>query len=854
MRSFNCFYKKLSKYIALLILSLSTFSVHANNHWVDSRMHKGDFPLVTKKQSAPLVIASEDFKVVSIAVQDLAQDIERVTGQKPRVLSGVSESKKTQNVVYIGTLGKSPVIDELIANGKLDVAQLRGKWESFLIALIDNPQPGIKQALVIIGSDRRGTAYGVYELSQAIGVSPWYWWADVTPEKKSALYISAGTRQFGPPSVKYRGIFINDEGWGMHPWAAKTFEPENGGIGPKTYQKIFELLLRLKANTLWPAMHPVTKPFNYFAQNAQLADDYAIVMGSSHAEPMLRNNVGEWSLPHEQYNYLDHRKQVYSYWQERMQTNGKFENIYTMGMRGIHDSYMQGPVDDSGRISLLEKIFTDQRELISKHTDLPVSQTPQMFCAYKEVLGLYRQGLQVPDDVTIVWPDDNFGYVRNFANAQERNRSGGFGVYYHLSYLGAPLSYLWLNTTPPALIWEEMSKSYAMGADRIWIANIGDLKPAEIGAELFFQMAWDINRWQLHNQQDFLRTWAAREFGETHATEIAALMKEYYHLNYQRKPEHLQWWLSRTSPRLSDFNEEEAYSRLQAFRKLREGVDRLRKKIPHEKRFAFFELVGYPIHGSALANIRFLEGEAGDQQAAVAADTELREQTDLWNSWLANGKWKHFMAVEPATNEWDKYRLFPWVMPGTAAHLRNHLKPQLALNATATGQLSFAIEAENFIRKEDKSNASWEIIEGLGRTVRGAVGLYPVETKSFSTNSLTQLAPSLEYPVSFSRTGDIELEFYLVPTHPIAGSVLRFAVSLDNSAPQMIELDVKDGTDVWAQGVLSATRKVTARLTVLKKGKQVLRIYGVDTGVLLDKIVINIDGLPASYLGLPAQS
>lgn len=854
-------YKRLLLCIGLLYFLLVAITAQAQAqtkfNWVDSRAHSGDFPLVAKKQPAPIVVAAEDFKVVEIAAQDLAQDINRVTGHKPLIVStnqNALQDLKTP-AVFIGTLGRSPFIDNLVATGKLDVSELRGKWESFLITVVEQPHAGMKRALVIVGSDRRGTAYGVYELSQAIGVSPWYWWADVVPEKKPALYVSAGIRQFGPPSVKYRGIFINDEGWGIHQWAAKTFEPENGGIGPKTYQKMFELMLRLKANTLWPAMHPVTKPFNDFPQHAQLADDYAIVMGSSHAEPMLRNNVGEWKLPHEHYNYLSHRTQVQGYWEARMQTNGKFENIYTMGMRGIHDSYMQGPRNDAERIELLQKIFTDQRTLIKKYTQQPVEQVPQMFCAYKEVLGLYRQGLHVPDDITIVWPDDNFGYMRNFANAEERNRAGGFGVYYHLSYLGAPMAYLWLNTTPPALIWQEMHKSYAMGADRIWIANVGDLKPAEIGTELFLQMAWDINRWQLHNQQDFLRTWAAREFGDKYATEIAGLMRDYYQLNYQRKPEHLQWWLPRSSPRLSDLNATERSERIEAFQQLRLRTEQLRKKISDAKQYAFFQLVSYPINGSALANIRFLQGERGNKTAALAADAQLNEETALWNNWLVDGKWKHFMAVEPASSEWDKYRIAPWEMPKAPPHHTANTESVTSAK-TQKPRYSFALEAENFSRKLDRSGTGWQVVAGLGRTGKGAVALYPVTAPASNIDKLPQQAPRLEYDVNFPKTGTVTLHFYLIPTHPLSGNKLRFAVALNNRPAQLVELDVNDGSTEWAQGVLNATRVVSSNMevtTASQTGTQTLQVYAVDAGVVLDKIVVDIDGLPASYLGLPEE-
>ena len=316
-------------------------------------------------------------------------------------------------------------------------------------------------------------------------------------------------------------------------------------------------------------MHPGTPPFNSIAANAALADKYAIIMGSSHAEPMLRNNVGEWEQDPNGFNYQTNRDGVHRYWEERVAANARYENMYTLGMRGIHDGVMQGPKSDAERAALLERIIADQRALLKKHVNPQVEQVPQLFVPYKEVLAQYQQGLKVPEDVTIMWTDDNFGYVRRFPTAAERQRSGGFGMYYHLSYLGSPLAYLWLSTTPPALVWEEMTRAYEAGAQRVWIANIGDLKPAEIGTEFFLQMAWDIKRWRADNLPDFLVEWAAREFGGRDAGEIAAIMQEYYRLNFRRRPEHLQWWLPKEQPRPAAWTLAEADARLREFAALR---------------------------------------------------------------------------------------------------------------------------------------------------------------------------------------------------------------------------------------------------------------------------------------------
>ena len=342
-------------------------------------------------------------------------------------------------MVYVGTLGHSPMVDGIIAARGVDVSAIRGKWESYEIVSVDAPAAGVEKGLLVMGSDRRGTAYGVFALSEAAGVSPWYWWADVPVVKHENLYVAGGVHVHGPPSVKYRGIFLNDEDWGLQPWAAKTFEPKPGGvgdIGPKTYAKIFELLLRLDANFCWPAMHPTTKAFNIYPENRQVADDYGIVMGSSHCEPMMRNNVTEWrdnsgrvgEAAAASYNYVTNRDGVLAYWKQRLVENGKFENVYTLGMRGIHDSDMAGGGTAREKAARLNQIVADQREFLKEVVNPDVSRVPQIFCPYKEVLTYYQNGAVPPEDVTLVWADDNFGYIRQLstpAEAEAERRGGG---------------------------------------------------------------------------------------------------------------------------------------------------------------------------------------------------------------------------------------------------------------------------------------------------------------------------------------------------------------------------------------------------------------------------------------------
>ena len=862
---------------ALLALLLAPAAVRAAGALLSAAPQPGDFPLVRGGAAAPIIFSAGDARVVDLAAHDLAADIERVTGQKPVVRTDTRDLRGP--AVWVGTLGKNPAIDALVDAGKLDVTALRGAWESFLIATVADPAPGVPSALVIAGSDRRGTAFGVYELSQGIGVSPWYWWADVAPARKSALAIAAGTRRFGPPSVKYRGLFINDEDWGLHVWAAKTFEPEHGGIGPKTYAKIFELLLRLKANTLWPAMHAVTKPFNSFPEDAPLADDYAIVMGPSHAEPMLRNNVGEW--PHDRdadYNYLTNRDGVLKYWEERVAANGRYENFYTLGMRGIHDSAMQGPKTNPERIATLEKIFADQRALLAHHVRPDIEHVPQLFCAYKEVLPLYRGGLRVPDDVTVMFPDDNFGYIRDYPAAAERNRAGGFGVYYHLSYLGAPMSYLWLSTTPPALVWEEMTKAYDAGAQTVWIANVGDLKPAEIDTEFFFQIAWDVHRWRRDNLENFLPEWAAREFGAEHAREIGGIMAEYYRLNFQRKPEHLQWWLPKETPRASNLTAEETAERLQEFRALELRAEKVSEFISPNRRDAFFELVNYPVVGSTLANERMFLAELSENErthddpnyskaalSAVGADRSLVRMTGFFNDRVAQGKWRELIALEPADNQWSSMRISKWKEPHweirdqspteaidqkPPAAAEDKALPVAHPTSHAPGGF-ISLEAEHFSRKTDRAGAAWEIVPGLGRTGEGSVAIFPLTAAGVAPEKIATDAPRLDYDVHFAAASELPVTVYLVPTHPLTGGALRFALALDDAPPQLVALEFKDGGAEWAQGVLNATRTVGVTLHVPSPGAHTLRVFGVDAGVVLDKIVIDCGGLLPSYLGPP---
>lgn len=614
------------------------------------------FVLCDGQNSMPIFVETNDDPAVLRAAGDLAADMARVTGRKPALPQNADGAT---NLIIAGTLGRSAVIDRLAAAGKIQAGDIRGGWESYLVQTVENPLPGVEAALVIAGSDRRGTIYGLYQVSEWIGVSPWYWWADVPPKRKDFLALRKGIFRQGPPAVKYRGIFLNDEDWGLRPWAAKTLEPDTGNIGPNTYARVFELLLRLRANYLWPAMHPGTPAFNSFPTNKAIAGLYGIVMGSSHCEQMLRDNIDEWKPEKNgEYNYVLNRDGVLKYWEERVRENAAFESVYTLGMRGISDGAMPGGGTASEKAARLQQIIQDQRGLLARYVNTNLDLVPQIFCPYKEVLDLYRLAPDIPPDITLLWPDDNYGYVRQFSNARERARPGGAGVYYHVSYWGRPQDYLWLCSTPPALIGEEMSKAFDYGANRVWVLNVGDLKPAEMDIEFFLKLAWNPHSWNASNTDLLMEQQFARDFGPEHAGEISAIFAEYNRLNFQRKPEHT----ASTGGEIfsSTANGDEAGQRLQSWRALGARAAALAGKLPAEMQDACFELVGYPVLCSLLMNEKWLALSRYQSFAkmgrpppldllarAQSAQNEIARETDIYNNRTAGGKWRYIMSDNP---------------------------------------------------------------------------------------------------------------------------------------------------------------------------------------------------------------
>jgi hypothetical protein len=635
------------------ITSLGTFAVSAapglglGAAIITSSPGASVVPLVSENNATSLYVDKQDHWGVLRAAADFQSDINSVTGVKPALLTTAPTNSRT--AVIIGTLGRSPLIDALARSGKLNVKSIRGKWESFVIANVAQPMPGLERALVIAGSDKRGTIYGIYEMSEQIGVSPWHWWADVPAKKQSALYAREGSWIQGPPAVKYRGIFINDEEPAFGKWSREKF----GGGNSKMYTHMFELLLRLRANYLWPAMW--TNAFNEDdPDNPRLADAYGIVMGTSHHEPMLRAHH-EWLAHRNEYgngewNYLTNEAGLKRFFRDGIRRNKAYESVITMSMRGDGDVAMPDAGGLEANKKLIERIIHDQQQIITEEMGIDQRQVPQLWALFTEVQKYYDAGLKVPDNVTLLFTDDNVGNLRRLPTPAERKRSGGSGIYFHMDMNGGPFSYKWLNSNPLPKIWEQMNLAHEYGANQIWIANVGDLKPLEVPIEFFLRLAWDPKKLGKDDIGAWTQRWAAREFGPDHAVEIADLVSKYAKYSAWRKPELVR------PDTFSLINYREAERVSEAWSTLAERASRLRTALPTVQQDAYYELVLHPI--LALSNFSEMYIAAGRnhlyaEQGRFAANTEAarvrelfkrdQELSDFYNTRLAGGKWNHMM-------------------------------------------------------------------------------------------------------------------------------------------------------------------------------------------------------------------
>ncbi len=699
------------------------------------------FVLSEAGAGAPLWWDPQDDSAVRHALADLRDDMARVTGAAPALhglaaAEGALPGAMRGDVVVAGTLGRSRLIDDLAARGRIDTAALQRTWEGLLIQTVADPWPGVSRALVIAGSDRRGTVFGLYTLCEQIGVSPWAWWADVPVRRRPALYMPMGWVHRDAPVVRYRGIFINDEAPALSGWVQQF----HGGFTHTFYARVYELLLRLRANLLWPAMWG-SSFFTDDPRNAELAHERGIVMGTSHHEPMQRAHR-EWGRPQPQgpWDYRRNAERLRGFWAggiERMQGR---ESMVTLGMRGDGDM----PMDGHGDVALLERIVADQRTLIEQVTVQPAERTPQVWALYKEVQDYVDHGMRVPDDVVMLFADDNWGNIRRLPTAQERQRRGGAGVYYHFDYVGGPRSYKWLNVTPIPKIWEQMHLAWQHGATSLWIANVGDIKPMEVPTEFFLRFAWNPATWPAERLPHYLREWATREFGAAQADEIADLVAQYTRMNGRRRPEQI------APQTFSLVNYGEAERVVAEWRALGERAERVLAALPPDYRDACYQLVVHPVlaagnlnelHVTVARNRLHARQErrsttllAERAQALFARDAELERR---YHEDVAGGKWNHLMSQ-------PRIGYTSWNQP------RRNVMPTL-LTLARPARASLGVMAEG-------SDEGRVVGEHPGRA-EDRLSLPPLEAHAASQ------APPGRWIELYSR-GDRACRFRIVPSVP----------------------------------------------------------------------------------------
>ncbi|MCF8358404.1 MAG: glycosyl hydrolase 115 family protein [Prolixibacteraceae bacterium] len=637
--------------------------------YVSETKHEGYFPLCNNNGATPFLTSSTEYAGVNRALTDLQNDVFKITGETPDLFEDVIPGAK--NLVIAGTLNKNLIIDSLVANHVIDTTGLTGKWEKFIIQTVANPFSAVDSALVIVGSDKRGTIFGIYDVSEQIGISPWHFWADVPAKEKEAIFIKPGKHTRGEPAVKYRGIFLNDEAPALSGWVSKTY----GFFNHQFYEEVFELILRLKGNFLWPAMWGKSF-FEDDELNPILADEYGIVISTSHHEPMLRAQK-DWSTHGKgDWNYETNADELKEFWREGIVRNEEKESIVTIGMRGDGDE----PMTTGTAIELLERIVADQRTIISNVTGEAPEKTPQVWALYKEVQDYYDQGMDVPDDVTLLFADDNWGNIRRLPAPGAPEREGGYGIYYHFDYVGGPRSYKWLNTNPLPRIWEQMNLAYQHGVETIWIVNVGDLKPMEFPASFFLDMAWNPEFWTAERMEAYHRLWTQQQFGENHAPAIGSFLARYGKYNGRRKPELLN------EQTYSLVNFREAESVLGDYKQLEHEVDSVAAILPGKLQDAYFQLVEHPV--DACANLHDMYFNLGKNymysfQGRTSTNDygekvkELfdkdAEITRYYHTQVADGKWDRMMSQphigytswsDPSTNiEPEVYEI---KVPGSA--------------------------------------------------------------------------------------------------------------------------------------------------------------------------------------------
>ena len=794
--------------------------------------------------------------VVGIAANMFADDMHAVTGLKA---VSTNASKAAVRVVQLDRVSAA-LCSRLAAEG-VNVEELKKKKDGFSISVVGGQ-------ILIVGANGRGCAYGLLEMSRKAGVSPWIWWGDVVPERKSRLTIDDSFRTMQGASVEYRGFFINDEDWSTRPWSyLNNDKAPFGVIGKRTYRRIFELLLRLRANAFWPAMHERTRAFFQVEGAKEVADSFSIAIGSSHCEALLRNNVGEWNFKKRgDYNYITNSANVKEYWSERLRDvkNMHGGSMLTIGMRGVHDGSMAGVNTMPEKLEALQRVIDDQQQLIRNTLGDPSRQT-QIFIPYKEVLDIYRQGLRVPDYATLMWCDDNYGYMTRLSDKEEQKRSGGGGIYYHLSYWGQPHDYLWLTTTQPGLVYNEMRTAYDHNVRRVWIANVHDPKVAGYDLELFLDMAWNINGVSASTLDDHYAAWLCRQFGEKAGKRLLPAMKTFYKLCAERRPEFMGWSECEnyaglhdnglTPVRNTQLSEKafggELYRYLEDYADIASKVRNIAADVRPELRDAYFAAIEYPVCAAEAHARKMLWAQKArtfashypldawqDSTAALYhavaesqhAYMQIRQLTDKYNKGMASGKWNHLMSMHPRD------------LPVFGA-------PVLPL------QLSDS-EVEQWLAYKDPDADRAHPVDTDGAIARNACdwqkaseGIHTVQMLGHSMNAVAMdQGASVEYDVCTQSDSSAVLRVALIPTQPNDDGDLRFSISVDGAEPQVFSLKEPFRSNQWKQNVLRQQAVRTMQLPNLKAGHHRIVIKAIDPHIVLDQLMVDFNKRRNFYL------
>lgn len=841
------------------ILFLSVFFVScffSNGQLISTTKATNNFSL----KDATIYVDENDHPLVKRSAAFLQRDIERVTGVQLNIVNEIPKSASA--LILIGSVDRSPQIKDLINKKKINAANINGKWETYQVQTAPALLPGIKNTLVITGSDRRGAAYGVFEISKQIGVSPWYWWADVPVKKSNDLFVRLNTLMTDGPKVKYRGIFLNDEAPALSGWSKEKF----GGFNHEFYEHVFELILRLKGNYLWPAMWG--NAFNDDDKlNPVLADEYGIVMGTSHHEPMLRAQQ-EWKrFGKGKWDYDSNEVVLKEFWKTGIENMGNHESIVTVGMRGDGDM----PMTRGTATALLERIVKDQREILEDVTKKPASETPQLWALYKEVQDYYDKGMRVPDDVTLLLCDDNWGNIRKLPKADAKPRKGGYGIYYHFDYVGGPRNYKWLNTNPLPRIWEQMHLAYEYNVRDIWVVNVGDLKPMEFPISFWFDYAWNPEKIGATDLIKYTEDWAADQFGKEYAKDVASILTTYGKINGRKKPEML-------NDNTYSFHYGEWNNVVEEYNNALEKAEKIKAKLPADCQDAYFQLVLHPVKACANLNEMYYyvaknkqaynnKWEAANKYADRVKELYLKDSLiTLEYHQLNNGKWNHIMDQKHiGYRSWQEPRqqTMPEVKYVSADAIQpvadSALTKRMARYPATASKNSFhelngyvSIEADHFTKAVNINGIKWQVLPDHGRT-GAALTTFPVITKEQIPGGSS---PHVEYEFYTYSVDSFTIRLYFSPTYNFHDTEngMQFAISVDDEKPQIISMNKESkGNEggIMYNWVADNIIIKNSRLSINKEGKHALKYWMVSSGIVLQKLVLDFGGVKPSYLGPP---